>query len=97
MANPAMSPAKFDRRPLKSIRKAIIGYIDKVVSPLSKCLHWLGATLLFGMMLLTTADVILRYFFNRPITGSFELTQYLMVMIVSLLLPSEPPMTGWSE
>jgi TRAP-type transport system small permease protein len=38
------------------------------------------------MMLLTTADVVMRYFFNKPITGSFELTQYLMALIVSFTI-----------
>lgn len=32
---------------------------------------------------LTTADVFGRYFFNRPITGTYEITEsYLMVSLV---------------
>lgn len=38
------------------------------------------------MMLLTAADVILRYFFNRPITGSYDLTQYMMAILVASAL-----------
>jgi len=37
-------------------------------------------------MLLTASDVIMRYFFHKPITGSFELTEYLMVIIISFTL-----------
>ncbi|QTF92684.1 TRAP transporter small permease [Halomonas sp. BM-2019] len=45
-----------------------------------------GATL-FGMMLLTTADVTGRYFFNSPILGAVELTQLMLAALVFLSLP----------
>jgi len=38
------------------------------------------------MMFLTAADVLLRYFFDRPIAGSFEITEYLMAVCVSMTL-----------
>jgi TRAP-type C4-dicarboxylate transport system permease small subunit len=49
----------------------------------SKWLHGASAFLIFAMMLLTAADVVMRYFFRKPILGTFELTEYLMVVIVS--------------
>lgn len=45
-----------------------------------------GATL-FGMMLLTTADVAGRFFFNSPILGTVELTQLMLAAVVFLSLP----------
>jgi len=36
------------------------------------------------MVLLITSDVVLRYFFNRPIRGSYELVQFMLVLIVFL-------------
>jgi len=36
------------------------------------------------MMMLTVVDVILRYIFDRPIMGSMELTEYLMVCVGTL-------------
>ncbi|MCC5884544.1 MAG: TRAP transporter small permease [Halomonas sp.] len=45
-----------------------------------------GATL-FAMMLLTTADVTGRYFFNSPILGTVELTQLMLAALVFLSLP----------
>jgi len=45
-----------------------------------------GATL-FAMMLLTTADVTGRFFFNSPILGSVELTQLMLAAVVFLSLP----------
>ena len=37
---------------------------------------------ILAMMLLTCADVFLRYFFNAPIEGTLDLTQMLMVVVV---------------
>ncbi len=45
-----------------------------------------GATL-FAMMLLTTADVTGRYFFNSPILGAVELTQLMLAAVIFLSLP----------
>jgi TRAP-type C4-dicarboxylate transport system permease small subunit len=43
-----------------------------------------STTLLGVMMMLTVVDVIMRYIFNRPIMGSMELTEYLMVCVGTL-------------
>lgn len=45
-----------------------------------------GATL-FGMMLLTTADVTGRFIFNSPILGAVELTQLMLAAVIFLSLP----------
>ncbi|MCF8094942.1 MAG: TRAP transporter small permease [Desulfobacteraceae bacterium] len=34
------------------------------------------------IMLLTVADVSLRYFFNAPITGTTEITELLMIIVI---------------
>ena len=36
----------------------------------------------FGMMIMTVLDVILRYLFNSPLLGAFEITEFMMVVIV---------------
>jgi TRAP-type C4-dicarboxylate transport system permease small subunit len=41
----------------------------------------LGMVILVLMMLLTVTDVFLRYFFNSPILGSTEITEYMMVCL----------------
>jgi TRAP-type C4-dicarboxylate transport system permease small subunit len=47
-----------------------------------------AAVATFAMMLLTTADALGRYLFNRPILVAYELTtNYLMVGVVFLALP----------
>ena len=56
--------------------------IDKKMAWLSSTLSYLGAFSLFTMMCLTTVDVVGRYLFNRPITGAFELTEYLVLILI---------------
>src|SRR5688500_8946585 len=46
-----------------------------------------AAITLFTLMVLTCADVIGRYFFNRPIWGGFELTEAMLALLIFLGLP----------
>jgi TRAP-type C4-dicarboxylate transport system permease small subunit len=43
-----------------------------------------GMSLLIPLMLLTTSDVIGRGFFRKPIPGSFELSEYMLVVFILL-------------
>lgn len=61
---------------------AAINSIDAVISWLSRILNYVGMVILIVMMLITVADVFMRYIWNRPILGVFELTEYMMVPIV---------------
>lgn len=54
-----------------------------MVNTLSHWCHWASLFFIFVMMMLTTADVILRYIFNRPILGAYEISQFLLVLVVS--------------
>lgn len=61
---------------------------------LGKWWRWLNfglkvimAIFLFVMMALTAADVIGRYVLNAPISGAFEVVQYLMAIVVFAALP----------
>ena len=49
---------------------------------LGRLLQAIGALVLAAMMFLGAADVILRYFFNSPISGAYELVEYMMAIIV---------------
>jgi TRAP-type C4-dicarboxylate transport system permease small subunit len=59
-----------------------IELVSRKLGWLSSKLAYVGAVALFGMMCLTAADVIGRYVFNRPITGVFELTEYLVLILI---------------
>ena len=56
--------------------------------------HWLkalfggfAALLLFAMMSLTLIDVVLRYWFNAPIPGGFEVTELMLASLIFCGLP----------
>ena len=46
-------------------------------------LSYVAAALLAVMMFFTALDVILRYFLNRPITGSYEISEFMMAIVIS--------------
>ena len=58
-------------------------WFNRVVRPASGVLHSVGVGVLVVMMLLTASDVTLRYVFNQPISGSFDLTEYMMTIVVA--------------
>ncbi len=52
----------------------------------SYVLSRLGCVALFAMMCLTVVDVVGRYVFNSPILGAFEITEFMiLVMVFSFL------------
>lgn len=55
---------------------------SKIIQKISTLFGYLGAVALFAMMLLTTSDVVGRYIFNSPILGAFELTEYLVLILI---------------
>ncbi len=54
---------------------------------LDRVLGAAAAVLLFGLMALTTADVISRYIFNWPLRGAFEVTELLLLALIFAGLP----------
>ena len=55
--------------------------IDKTITYISRIFNIIGMFVLIVMMLLTVSDVFLRLFFNHPILGSTELTEFMMVAL----------------
>jgi TRAP-type C4-dicarboxylate transport system permease small subunit len=54
---------------------------------LDRALGAAAALLLFGLMLLTTIDVVSRYLFNWPLRGAFEITELLLLTLIFAGLP----------
>ena len=59
----------------------------EVGSWLDRVLGAAAALLLFGMMALTTADVVSRYFLNWPLRGAFEITELMLLVLIFAGLP----------
>lgn len=58
-------------------------FLGRSIFSLSRGLNIVGVSTLMVMMVLTVADVSLRYLINQPIPGSFELTEFLLVILAS--------------
>lgn len=58
-----------------------------VIANLSKLLGDISSIALFGIMVLVSADVFMRYTFNSPIPGTLELSEISVVLITFLCFP----------
>lgn len=61
--------------------------LPRFVERLVRVLNAIMAAVLFAMMALTVVDVCGRYFFNRPVLGSFEITEMMLAALVFCALP----------
>jgi TRAP-type C4-dicarboxylate transport system permease small subunit len=61
-----------------------LGRFRKLVNRASYGACFLGMFLAIPLMLLTVGDVMGRSFFNKPIPGTFELSEYMLAVIVLL-------------
>ena len=58
----------------------------RIIGALSRFVNGLGACILVAMMLLVVIDVSMRFLFNRPVEGSFELVEFMMAVIVCMAM-----------
>jgi TRAP-type C4-dicarboxylate transport system permease small subunit len=57
---------------------------QKGIQRLNLYISMAGMSLIIPLMLLTTGDVIGRGFFRKPIPGTFELSEYLLAVLILL-------------
>ena len=57
-------------------------FLERRIQRLARAINGIGVGFLAVMMFLTGTDVTLRYIFNRPIAGAYELTELMMVILV---------------
>ena len=55
---------------------------DKLCRIIAKILLAIGSTSLAAMMFLIMADVVLRYVLKNPLTGSYEIIEFMMTILV---------------
>ena len=60
----------------------LIQFLEKPVGFLSKYLAWISQFALLAIMFFTTADVFGRYALDRPIWGSYEISQFMLVVVI---------------
>lgn len=64
----------------------LVNGLDRIILPVNRVLYGLSKIVLFILMWLTCLDIVGRELFNKPITGTYELTGLMMVVIVFLSL-----------
>jgi TRAP-type C4-dicarboxylate transport system permease small subunit len=69
-----------------SILGRAIRTIERTVCGISRAAIAVGLAILMLMALFTLADVVGRSGFNKPITGAYELTELLFVVVVACVL-----------
>lgn len=57
-------------------------WVERFISPLIGIVHKVGLVVLLLMMFLTVGDVVGRKFFDAPISGTFELTTFMLALVV---------------
>jgi TRAP-type C4-dicarboxylate transport system permease small subunit len=60
---------------------------EKTVTRLGSLFNILASASLFAMILLTCLDVSMRYFFNRPIAGTYDVVSLMGAIIASFAMP----------
>ena len=65
----------------------VIKFLYRIIKPVVNIVGSAGMVCLAAMMFLTAADVFLRYSFNKPILGVYELIQDMLAITVVVALP----------
>lgn len=60
------------------------GEVKKGIRRINYIVCAIGMAMIIPLMLLTFADVMLRSFFNKPIPGTFEISQYMLAVFILL-------------
>ena len=58
--------------------------VKKGIRRMNYAICAIGMAMVIPLMLLTFADVMLRGFFNKPIPGTFEISQYMLAFFILL-------------
>ena len=70
---------------VQSVQSPFVTFVnglERLTVGLNNILHKISSVLLMALMFLTAADVIGRFFFNKPITGTYELTGLLLAVMI---------------
>ena len=62
-------------------------FFEKAVAGISSLFNMVASAALVLMMVLSCADIFMRYIFNRPITGTYDVVGLSGAVLVSFALP----------
>jgi len=61
-------------------------FLERISERAARSIYRISLLVVLVMMLLTVYDVVARYFFNRPLIGAYEFTEFLLVIMVTSAL-----------
>jgi len=64
-----------------------VSFFEKTVTRSGDVFNMVASASLVAMMLLTCADVLMRYAFSRPIIGTYDLVSLMGAVVVSFAMP----------
>jgi TRAP-type C4-dicarboxylate transport system permease small subunit len=64
-----------------------VSFFEKAITGLSSVFNMVASASLVVMMLLTSADIFMRYLFSRPITGTYDVVGLLGAVLASFAMP----------
>ena len=64
-----------------------VSFFEKTVTGFSSWFNMVASAALVAMMLLTSVDVFMRYLFNHPITGTYDLVGLLGAVLGAFAMP----------
>ena len=64
--------------------KRLSGILERLIAPVSRLLNAIGAFTSLVMVLLVTAHVLSRFIFKKPLIGTVELEELMLVLLVFL-------------
>ena len=65
----------------------IVGWLEKLITPVSRLANYIGISMLIVLIVLTVAEVLMRFFVGISLKGSKELSEYALGILVFLTLP----------
>jgi TRAP-type C4-dicarboxylate transport system permease small subunit len=68
--------------------------IEMIINWVTRFSGYIAGIVLFSMMMLTTIDVVCRYFFNASILGVYEITEFMMLCVVFFSLSFAQKLKG---
>jgi TRAP-type C4-dicarboxylate transport system permease small subunit len=64
-----------------------VSFFEKAITGFADVFNLVASAALMGMMLLTCADVFMRYVFSRPIIGTYDLVSLMGAVLASFAMP----------
>jgi TRAP-type C4-dicarboxylate transport system permease small subunit len=64
-----------------------VSFFEKAITGFGNVFNMVASAALVGMMLLTCADVFMRYLFSKPIIGTYDLVSLMGAVLASFAMP----------